>query len=274
MYERHWHLRRPAFRSDVPSDFFFGGRTQQAALLKLRYLVEQRQGLGVVSGPVGSGKTYLLETLREQLAEPCGPVVSVFYPQLTAAELLGYVTAKLGDRGEPATADDVRLDVVLRRLEAQLADLHQRGRHPVLVIDDAHLIEDHRVWQTLLLLLNYRQADLAGLTILLSGPPELLGRLQRFGALHDRLELTCVLQPLDAAETTAYVQHRLQTAGATEPIFDPAALSAVHHWSGGLPRRINRLCDFALLVGYAENRHSISRTEIDAVADELTPLAA
>jgi type II secretory pathway predicted ATPase ExeA len=98
--------------------------------------------------------------------------------------------------------------------------------------------------------------------------------LKRFGPLIDRLELTAVLQPFTASETAAYVRHRLQAAGTTAAVFDEAALALVHELSGGLPRRINRLCDFALLVGYAEELHDITPTQIDAVAEELLPAAA
>jgi type II secretory pathway predicted ATPase ExeA len=273
MYERHWHLRRPAFRSDVPSEFLFSGPSHQAALLKLRYLVDQRPGLAVLTGAAGTGKSYLLEAFRERLTEPAGPVVTVLYPQLSAAELLGYVTAQLGTDELPLT-EVPRLDVVLRQLETRLADLHQQGRHPLLMIDDAQLIEDHRVWQTLLLLLNYHQSGQAHLSIILAGPPELLGRLKRYGQLMDRLELTAVLQPFTAAETAAYVRHRLQTAGTTAAVFNEAALALVHELSGGLPRRINRLCDFALLIGYAEDLSEITATQIDEVAEELLPVAA
>lgn len=273
MYERHWHLRRPAFRSDVPSEFFFPGPSHQAALLKLRYLVEQRPGLAVVTGATGTGKSCLLEAFREQLTEPVGPIVTVLYPQLSTAELLGYVTTRLG-ADEAAVTEMPRLDVVLQQLEIRLVDLYQQGRHPILMIDDAQLIEDHRVWQTLLLLLNFHQVDQAHLSIILAGPPELLGRLNRIGQLIDRLELTAVLQPFTAAETAAYVRHRLRAAGTTADVFDDAALALVHELSGGLPRRINRLCDFALLVGYAEDLSEITATQIEAVADELLPAAA
>ncbi|MDZ4683956.1 MAG: AAA family ATPase [Planctomycetaceae bacterium] len=274
MYERHWQLRRPAFRSDVPSEFFFGSRSHQAALLKLRYLVEQRPGLAVITGGAGTGKSYLLEAFREQLAEPAGPIVTVLYPQLSPAELLGYVTSKLKPGDDSAVHDEPRLDFVLRQLEARLAELHQQGRRPVLMIDDAQLIDDQRVWQMLLLLLNFHQSDRAQLSIVLAGPPELLGRLKRYGALLDRLELTCVLQPLGESETAAYVRHRLQAAGATTAVFADAALATVHQLSGGLPRRINRLCDFALLVGYADNLSEITATQVEAVAEELMPVAA
>ena len=94
------------------------------------------------------------------------------------------------------------------------------------------------------------------------------------GAMLDRLELTCVLQPLGESETAAYVRHRLQAAGATTAVFADAALATVHQLSGGLPRRINRLCDFALLVGYADNLSEITATQVEAVAEELMPVAA
>jgi type II secretory pathway predicted ATPase ExeA len=126
MYERHWHLRRPAFRSDVPSEFLFPGPSHQAALLKLRYLVDQRPGLAVLTGAAGTGKSYLLEAFREQLTEPAGPIVTVLYPQLSTAELLGYVTTRLG-ADEAAVTELPRLDVVLRQLETRLANLHEQG---------------------------------------------------------------------------------------------------------------------------------------------------
>jgi type II secretory pathway predicted ATPase ExeA len=274
MYERHWQLRRPAFRSDVPAEFFYPGRTHQAALLKLRYLIEQRPGLAVVTGGPGTGKSYLIETACEQLAEPSGPIVSVPYPQLTAPELLAYVTANLGSESEDAVIDVSRLDLVLRQLEVCLRQLHERGRRPVLVIDDAQQIEDHRVWQLLLSLLNTPRSDQSPLSIVLAGPPELLGRLKRHAALFDRLELTAVLQPFTADETAAYIRHRLRAAGAATEIFDVPALASVHELSGGQPRRINRLCDFALLVGYANDRPEITATDIAAVAEELVPVAA
>jgi general secretion pathway protein A len=163
---------------------------------------------------------------------------------------------------------------VLRQLESALAELHQQGRHPLLMIDDAQLIEDHRVWQTLLLLLNFHQSNQAHLSMILAGPPELLGRLKRYGQLMDRLDLTAVLQPFTVGETAAYVRHRLQAAGTTAEIFNDSALALVHELSGGLPRRINRLCDFALLVGYAEDLAQITATQIEAVAEELLPVAA
>jgi type II secretory pathway predicted ATPase ExeA len=274
MYERYWRLQRPAFRAAAPTDFFFAARSQQAGLLKLKYLVEQRQGIAAVTGLPGSGKSFLLDAFRSQLSVESGPVVEVLFPQMNAVEFLGYLAAKLQDTtNEPERTGD-RLDRVLRRLELQLGHWTDQNRQPVIVIDDAQLIEDPHVWQMLQQLLNYRRDGGPEFSIVLCGQPELVGQLRRHAALFERLAFVAAVDPLSADETADYVQHRLQAAGATEDIFHPAALESLHRLSQGLPRRINRLCDFALLVGYAEQLERISPTEVEAVAAELCPVAA
>lgn len=274
MYEQYWRLQRPAFRSQAPADFFFAGRSQQAALLKLQYLVEQRQGIAVLTGSAGTGKTFLLESFRQQLPTTTGPVVDILFPQLTADELLSYLVAKLrqGDH-EPDRGSDKR-DRVLQRLELQLGHWAEQGRHPLILIDDAQLIEDQHVFQMLQQLLNYRRTGGPEFSIILCGQPELVGQIRHHPALQERLAFVCAVQPLSAEETAEYVQHRLRAAGGSDVIFDAASLETIHQLSRGLPRRINRLCDFALLVGYADQLERISPTEIEAVAAELCPIAA
>jgi general secretion pathway protein A len=274
MYEQYWHLQRPAFRSQAPADFFFAGQSQQAALLKLQYLVEQRQGIAVLTGPAGSGKTFLLEAFRERLPATTGPLVDILFPQLTADELLHYIVAKLREgHSEPDHSSD-RRDRVLQRLERQLAHWIEQGRHPLILIDDAQLIEDQHVFQLMQQLLNYRRAGGPEFSVILCGQPELVGQIRHHPALQERLSFVCAVQPLLAEETAAYVQHRLRAAGGSDVIFDAGSLDAIHQLSRGLPRRINRLCDFALLVGYADQLERISPKEIEAVAAELCPIAA
>jgi len=274
MYERYWQLERPAFRSQAPADFFFAGHSQQAALLKLQYLVDQRPGIAVLTGQSGTGKTFLLEAFRSQLPATTGPVVDILFPQLTSEELLGYLAAKLNDgAAEPERGAD-RLDRVLRRLELQLGRWAQQGKHPLILIDDAQLIEDQHVFHALQQLLNYRRAGGPDFCIILCGQPELVGQIRQHPALHERLAFVCAVQPLSEEETAEYIRYRLRAAGGNEDIFDAASLHSIHHLAHGLPRRINRLCDFALLVGYADQLERISPTEIEAVAAELCPIAA
>jgi type II secretory pathway predicted ATPase ExeA len=97
----------------------------------------------------------------------------------------------------------------------------------------------------------------------------LLPVLDRHPALEERLGVKCLLRPLNLEETISYVNHRLSAAGARRPLFDTGALEALYHLSHGAPRQINRLCDLALLVGFAEEQPSITAAQLEAVSDEL-----
>ena len=81
--------------------------------------------------------------------------------------------------------------------------------------------------------------------------------------------MKCLLRPFNEEETAAYVNHRLRMAGAVQPIFEPEALDALHDLTHGIARRINRLCDLALLIGFAEERGTITADQIEAVCEEL-----
>jgi type II secretory pathway predicted ATPase ExeA len=147
----------------------------------------------------------------------------------------------------------------------------------VIVVDEAQLLEDGGLLEPLRLLLNLTPDGRPGFTLLLVGQPSVLAMVARHGALDERLDMKAFLPALTADETEAYVAHRLDAAGATREIFTADALTTVHPLTGGVPRRINRLCDLALLVGYANGAHEIDDSDLHAVQDELvvmTPAAA
>lgn len=266
MYEDYWQLQRPAFRAMHPGEGYFPAHTHRAAKLKLRYLVEQKLSAALLIGDAGVGKSFLLDSYLSEMALPAGPVVSVVVPLFGPLELIAYLARKLGD-DHPHRA--TTFDDVIGRWEQQLTALQEAGRHPVIVIDDAQTIEDRQILQTLHLLLNYRHGDRSTFTLILCGQPELAGQIARCPALQDRLAFTCALQPFDLEETAGYVRHRLLQAGAKTTIFDDEAIERIHQCTGGSPRHINRLCDFALLVGYADQLEQIAIEQVDAVAEEL-----
>ncbi len=111
-------------------------------------------------------------------------------------------------------------------------------------------------------------------SLLLVGERGLLAPVQRLSQLDERISIRCVLGSLTKEETAQYVRQRLTVAGAQKEIFTPDALTAIFELSGGIPRRINRLCDLSLLVGYAENMSRISSVEVEAVSDELLTAVA
>ena len=273
MYERHWRLQRAPFSHDRNAASFFASSSHRTALLKLRYLIEHRRGLGLLVGASGSGKTRLLEAVLPESSVTTSPVAMVVYPQMSSVELLSYIAHKLSG-AHSLSCDSVAepresMDLVLQRLEAALRMLTSSGRPPIIVIDDAHAIADRSVLQSLQLLLNFQQCAGTDFTLILAGQPELVGVVQRLPQLDDRVAMPCVLQAFSSVETASYVRHRLQAVGATVPIFSEAALIAIHELSSGLPRRINRLCDFALLVGYAEELTAIDAPQIEGVHSEL-----
>jgi general secretion pathway protein A len=273
VYESYWQLAGNPFGDDCSPQFYFDSQTHQAALLKLRYLIENRKGLGLLVGATGSGKSFLTRVLAEELAESQGPFVTLGFPQLSAAEMLAYLAVELGAGESAVDSRTVGLDRTLREIERLLNGFAKQGKHPVIVVDEAHLIDDVEVFQSLRLLLNFQQSDRRHFTLLLSGQPELLPHVRRVGPLEERMTIKCVLRSLSLNETADYVRFRLQAAGGAPGIFDDAALLAVFELSGGVPRRINRLCDLALLVGFADESPSISAAQVEAVSDELTSVA-
>jgi MSHA biogenesis protein MshM len=267
MYEQYWNLTCRPFESHFSPAFFFESETHQAARLKLRYLIENRLGTGVLCGEIGTGKTAVAAVLQHELAETCGPLAHLIFPKMPAASFLAYLASKLG----APEADDARpgIDRTLIRIESRLREASREGKHAVIVVDEAHLIDDVRVFESLQLLLNFQQDPECAFSLVLVGGINLLGRLARMPQLNERIAVRSVLAPLSPEETSGYVTHRLQAAGALREVFDPSALEALHDRSGGLPRRINRLADLALVVGYADQLEAIGAAEIEAVAQEM-----
>ncbi len=273
MYESYWQLKQGPFDHETDAGFFHRSDTHQAALLKLRYLVENHKGIGVLAGAGGTGKTYITQILAEQLGATHGPFVHLVFPQMSASELLAYLAVELGADAS-RVGGELGLDRTLRELEQRLVALGEAHRSPVLIVDEAHLIDDLQVFQSLRLLMNFAQQKHVPLTLILCGQPELLCTVRRIGQLEERLAVNCVLRPLTEDETSGYVTHRLQAAGCRRRIFQADALQALFELSAGIPRRINRICDLALLVGYADELRTLSASHIEAVCEELTTAVA
>lgn len=267
MYEKHWGLQKPPFGMDRGTDSYFASGSHQSALLKLRFLVDHRRGAGLLVGASGVGKTRLLQALLPESDSQASSVVKVVYPLMSPLELLCFIVTELGEE-HPAGAG-TSVDVVLKHLVNRLRTLTAE-RHPaVILIDDAHTITDRQVFQSLQLLLNLQEYDGVEFTLVLVGQPELVGLTKRLPQLDERISIPCVLTAMTPHETAQYVQHRLKAAGAQRPIFSGDALQAIYELSGGLPRRINRLCDFALVVGFAGGLNLIDAPHVEGVSAEL-----
>jgi general secretion pathway protein A len=271
MYKAYWQLQSRPFDNCTDARFYYPSEVHQGALLKLRYVVENERGAALLAGGPGSGKTLVIGSLRRQLDERYHPFVHLVFPQMTLRELVAYLAGEMGALATPSAA--VPLDESVRRLQHFLGENTRRGHHAIVAIDEAHLLLENDGLDTLRLLLNLEGMSKPALTLLLVGQPQLLPALERLPALEARLGVKCLLRPFNLEETISYVSHRLSAAGATHEIFTSEALSTLYQLTGGNPRRINRLCDLALLIGYAEEQVRINAHQIEAVSNELVTVS-
>jgi type II secretory pathway predicted ATPase ExeA len=281
MYQAYWKLSARPFDGSVDGKCYYPGESQQAALLKLRYVVENRLGAALLAGEGGVGKTAVTHTLLRQLDAQFSPRAHLVFPDLNTDEFLTYLAWQLSpELGNSLPAADRVLrqwtnnaTPAIQRIDQFLQQNSQLGRHAVLVVDEAHLLREPRILRTLRLLLNLEYERRPALSLVLVGQTALLTLVDRLPELNERLGARCMLRRFRAEETMAYVQHRLAAAGATKTIFADAALEKIHEVTLGVARQVNRLCDLALLVGYAEEWPVIGADQLAEIADELVSIS-
>lgn len=265
MYESHWNLSRKPFDTGCDPEFYYPSENHQTTLLKLRYAIENRQGAAALIGEAGLGKTLLVRALMEQLGDEFQPRTHLVYPRLSARELLGYVYAEVtGQSAIPASRNER-----ISGLQEALAANTDGGRHAVWVIDEAHLLRSPSSYETIRLLTNFQSTGQPDWTIVLCGQLPLVTELERHPGLDERLAVKCHLHRFSIDETIGYILHRMRIAGSESRVFSDTALEAVHEFSHGVPRRIHRLCDLALLLEFANGGDRVSRQTIETVAEEL-----
>ena len=269
MYENHWQLSRRPFENWGSDGSYYPSEVHQTAMFKLRYALESRHAAMTLCGDSGMGKSLLTHLLLDQLPDELTPTTRILFPQLPADQLIGYLADKItGTPGDPA--EPARL--TLARLESFLDQNVQAGQHAVVVVDEAHLFSGEQL-ETLRLLLNLGRGGPhaeSAWTLILVGHPTLLNLVERHRSLDERLAVKCLLHRFTPDQTAAYVHHRIKAAGGqAEKIFSSEAIDTLHVRGAGIPRRINRIADLALMVGFAEELQQIGPEHIDGVHQEL-----
>lgn len=276
MYEQYWKVNGRPFENRCDQKFYYPAETHQAALLKLHYAIENRRAAALLCGPGGMGKSLVVNSLARQLSDTFRPVTHIVFPTFDSHQLIRHIVDQVDSSDEPNSSRDAASD--LARFEDFLRDNLDSDRHAVIIVDEAHLLEQNNLLEPLRLLLNIAAADSLGeaaFTLVLVGQPTLLSHVERYAALDERLAVKCMLNRLLPDETQAYIQHRLREVGASaDRIFDASAQDRIHLLTQGIPRRINRLCDLAMMVGFAEDRVVISGDLIDSVHNDLAAPAS
>ena len=270
MYAAYFGLQHEPFSIAPDPRYLFMSERHREALAHLLYGVKGGGGFVLLTGEIGAGKTTVCRCFLEQVPKRCN-VAYIFNPKLDVDELLQTVCQEFHI---PDPADGSARPGVKARVDAlndYLLRTHAVGQNNVLIIDEAQNLSTE-VLEQLRLLTNLETNERKLLQIILIGQPELRERLAapELEQLAQRVIARYHLEALSAAETAAYIRHRLQVAGLKGPLpFDRAALQRIHALSRGVPRRINLLCDRALLGAYATERQQVDRDIVDRAAGEV-----
>ncbi|MCM8781024.1 MAG: AAA family ATPase [Candidatus Omnitrophica bacterium] len=266
MYLGYWELKEKPFENTPDPRFLYYSALHKEALARLLYAVRERKGAALLTGEYGSGKTLLSRVLWNELQqENRYSSVFILNPRLSSLEFIQEITHQLS-AGEQLSANKLELFHTLHKL---LYAAHNSGRHSVIVIDEAQAIQNMDIFEELRLLLNFQLDDAFLLSIVLLGQPELRNIIAGIPQLTQRMAVRYHLSALNETETKEYVQHRLSVAGAKKELFDEEAYKEIWFCSLGIPRRINTICDLALLIGFGEGLKVIGRNVILKVSEDL-----
>ncbi len=262
MYQAYWGLGDSPFRGHLDPRSFYQGPTQDEALARLHFLVEERRTLGLLLGESGSGKSLLLEVFGKQLGVVNRQHAVVNLVGLDRREFLWLACGRLGVESTRSMSEFV----LGRALEDHIAANRYQQVATVLLLDDAD--EAGRdVLDEIVRLAQMNQTQNARLSIVLAARPERIGRLGT--RILEWSELRVDLEAWDLDDTASFIKSALTAAGRSTPIFSEAALQRMHELTGGVPRRVKQLADLALLGGAGANLAQIEPDLVESVFQEL-----
>jgi general secretion pathway protein A len=266
MYKSFFGLEEEPFRVNPDPRFLYASESHREALAMLVYAVRERKGFLVLSGEVGTGKTTIVNALLKTL-DPDVQTAFLFNTVLSIEDFFSYVFEELGL--DPVVP--FRKAEGLHRLNQHLIERLRKGRQTLLIVDEAQNLSAELL-EEIRMLSNLETPQSKLLQIFLVGQPELERKLAQpeLRQLRQRVEFRHRIRPLTGSETAEYVRERLLVAGhETGEIFSRPALRAVHRHSAGIPRRINVLCDNALLIGFSRGSAAVSERFIEEAARDL-----
>ena len=266
MYESFYKLSGKPFQLNPDPSFFYASRGHKRAFAYLEYGLYQSEGFIVITGEIGAGKTTLVRNLLEQLDPAKVVAVQLVSTQLDAEDLLRSVGAAFG---LPVRLVDKA--ILLASLEAFLCQLAVDKKRALLIVDEAQNLPPRAV-EELRMLSNIQFGNQALLQSFLVGQPELRVMMQspEMQQLRQRVIASYHLGPLDKPETRAYIEHRLKHVGwKSDPTFNPDCFDLIHDLTGGIPRRINTLCNRVLLATYLAESHVVAPIDVQTIAREV-----
>ena len=247
MYTDYFGFKEKPFLLNPDPAFLYLSKQHNRALAMLTYGIDSQAGVTVITGEVGSGKTTLIRHVLHNIDDDI-TIGLISNAHNSFGDLLQWVLNAFAIKTE-ITDKAGRYQIFVDFLINEYA----QNKRTVLIIDEAQNMNTETL-EELRLLTNINADKHLLLQLILVGQPELLAILQRheLRQLAQRVSADYTIHALGYKETIVYIKHRIKVAGGDENLFDKYALAAVYYHSGGIPRLINTLCDFALVYVYAE----------------------
>ncbi len=266
-YLEFYRLKEHPFSNAVDNRFYYNSKQHAETLVRLKYAVDTMKGLAVVVGDIGTGKTTLARRMLDELDEEKyeAALLVVLHSSVTAEWLMKKIAMQIGIKNP----GDTKVEV-LGQLYERLLNIHESGIRTVVLIDEAQMLRSKEIMEEFRGLLNMEVPEGKLITLVFFGLPELDDILKLDEPLRQRIAVRCRLDALEEDITREYIRHRLKVAGHEEDdIFLPETIRLIHHYSDGVPRLINTICDNALLEGFLIKENAINADIIKSVAITL-----
>lgn len=251
MYEEFFSMSHTPFTRDVPAGLFRNRQTDDA-MGRLSYAAD-RQLFAVLTAGSGCGKSTLLRNFAQSLPTEKYVVVYISDSKLTPRWFYSGILSQLGIEARFYRGD------AKRQLQKEVEIIRSiQHKKVVVILDEAHLLEKETI-EEFRFMLNYRFDSMSPVALILAGQNELLDKLklQCYAAVLQRIDIFCVLAPLDRAEMEQYIAAHLEYAGIKQPLFTDRAIDEIHTLSAGILRMVNRICEKSLMYSAQQRKHLI-----------------
>jgi general secretion pathway protein A len=263
IYLEHFGFKRSPFQITPDDDFLYLSKQHSKAMAYMDYAVSQSGGFVIITGEIGAGKTILLKRMMKRFYRKA-TCICLPFTNLDGKELFQYV------------AEEINIDVdgrskvnLIFSLKKYFYDKLNSGSPCVLIVDEAQNLS-HENLEDLRMLAGLEVNDMPLLRVVMLGQPEFMASVNRSEQLKQRVKLHYHLSGLNEEEVAKYIDHRLIVSGScASNIFPIEVIKEIHHYSRGIPRLINKICDALLLCAFVVGRKYAIKSDIEEIADDL-----